>query len=886
MIKLTHLLNLLLALVLLLASAPTSHTIQAPPGTDVVFFPQTEKTAQDNWQTECVDCPRRFEHMTDRSLRLDHAGRPHIVYGGDHLYYAWHDGLQWHDETVDQAPGVGSNASLALDASGRPHISFYDSVNDDLKYAHHDATAWQIETVDSEGYVGANTSLALDRMGRPYIVYFDAQNNVKYASPSPRTNAREPDAMIWQVETLDNVGSEGVHSASLALDGLGLPHVSFYDGHGYDLKYAWYDGIAWRHETVDSAGLVGTDSSLAVDVAGRAHISYSDWGNSDLKYAHFDGTAWQIETIDSEGYVGGSTSLALDPSGRPYVSYFDWGNRDLKVAWYDGIVWRDMTVDSEGDVGTHTSLAITCLGGQCQGDGLGLAHISYFDATNDSLKYARHNGLGWQIETVDSAREVGAYTSLALDGLGHPHVSYCMHSPHASTCEELEYARYDGTAWWAETVDDAGLVGAYNSLALDGAGRPHISYYDSANGDLKYAWRDETGWQVETVDSTGNVGQHASLALDGLGQPHVRYFDGYPNYDLKYTWRDGATWRIITVDSAGDVGRYTSLALDEWGHSHISYFDNTNDDLKYAQGGGTVWQVQTVDSAGHVGTHASLALDNADWPHISYFDGYPNCDIEVASLTPPAGTGSLGGTAWRTETVPLGNDCAESYLGRSALALDVLGRPHLSFCLYETDTLFACHDLQYAWRDSKGWHVETLPTDNALMVGPHTSLALDESGRARVSYQDSTNGDLKVAQRTLPLLDLDKQVTPTSDLHNNDTLTYTLTLFGPGLDVTLWDPLPPGVHYVSSSLGGSLTLPPVYSPTLHAITWQGTLPTDTVQVIRFQVTPAVDGTGSLSLALPIVNTAWLTDTASGASVLDRVIVNGWRVHLPLMSRND
>jgi hypothetical protein len=66
--------------------------------------------------------------------------------------------------------------------------------------------------------------------------------------------------------------------------------------------------------------------------------------------------------------------------------------------------------------------------------------------------------------------------------------------------------------------------------------------------------------------------------------------------------------------------------------------------------------------------------------------------------------------------------------------------------------------------------------------------------------------------------------------------------------------------------------------------WQGTTPTDTAQVIRFQVTAGITGTGSLSLSLPIVNTAWLTDTESGWSVSATVIVNGYYLYLPLILR--
>ena len=58
------------------------------------------------WTIECVDCPKYFETLTDRSLRLDSAGHPAIAYGGDHLYYAWNDGSTWHLTTVDNSPRV------------------------------------------------------------------------------------------------------------------------------------------------------------------------------------------------------------------------------------------------------------------------------------------------------------------------------------------------------------------------------------------------------------------------------------------------------------------------------------------------------------------------------------------------------------------------------------------------------------------------------------------------------------------------------------------------------------------------------------------------------------------------------------------------------------
>jgi len=222
-----------------------------------------------------------------------------------------------------------------------------------------------------------------------------------------------------------------------------------------------------------------------------------------------------------------------------------------------------------GVQGTHTSLAL---------DKDGCPHISYYD--NDQgrggLKYAYQDDFGWHIETVDHGFRglVGAYTSLALDRDGHPHISY-----YDQDYDVLKYAYKNTAGWQVEYVDTATRVGEYTSLALDASRYPHISYY--GNGVLKYAYQDASGWQVNTVDSGGNVGSFTSLALDESEYPHISYHDGY-NGDLKYAYQDASGWHIEIVDSEGDVGSFTSLALDESGYPHIGYYDDHNGNLKYA----------------------------------------------------------------------------------------------------------------------------------------------------------------------------------------------------------------------------------------------------------------------------------------------------------------
>ena len=296
-----------------------------------------------------------------------------------------------------------------------------------------------------------------------------------------------------------------------------------------------------------------------------------------------------LRTLDSSGWVGEYTSLAIGADDLPIISYFDDSSDDLNVAHCNDSTCSSATVatvDSAGDVGFHTSIAIGT-------DGLPV--ISYFDDTNDDLKVAHCNDVACStpatLTAVDSTllQEVGKYTSIAIGDDGFPVISYYNSWPY----HDLKVAHCNdpacSTPATVTTVDSAARVGEHTSIAIGTDGLPVISYHDGhPNFDLKTAHCNDaacsTPATLTTVDSAGWVGRYTSIAIGADDLPVISYHDN-TNGDLKVArCHDAAcaSAKLTTVDSAGWVGIYTSVAIGAHGGPVISYYDNTNGDLKAA----------------------------------------------------------------------------------------------------------------------------------------------------------------------------------------------------------------------------------------------------------------------------------------------------------------
>ncbi len=342
--------------------------------------------------------------------------------------------------------------------------------------------------------------------------------------------------------------------------------------------------------TVDSAGNVGYWTSITIGADGLGLISYYDVTNDVLEVLHCGNAACNSgnlsTTVDSAGNVGYFTSITIGADGLGLISYYDLTNGDLKVLHCGNAACSSgntaTTVDSAGAVGHDTSITIGA-------DGLGL--ISYRDSIDDLLKVLHCGNAacnsGNISTTVDSAGAVGQYSSITIGADGRGLVSY-----YDITNGDLKVLHCGNAACSngniSTTVDSAGNVGPYTSITIGADGRGLVSYRDGSSGVLRVLHCGNaacsSGNTATTVDSAGNVGNDITsitIGADGLGL--VSYRDG-GNGVLKVLHCGNAACSsgntATTVDSTVDLGYFTSITIGADGLGLISYYDNTNGDLK------------------------------------------------------------------------------------------------------------------------------------------------------------------------------------------------------------------------------------------------------------------------------------------------------------------
>jgi hypothetical protein len=326
----------------------------------------------------------------------------------------------------------------------------------------------------------------------------------------------------------------------------------------------------------------------------------------------------------------------------------------------------------------------------------------------------------WHTETVDTS---ASFTSVAVDQEGNVHLSYINGS--------VKYAfRPAGVPKWFTMAVDGG--NNFTNITVDSANNPYICY--TAYDWLKYAHWDGKSWRVQQIaPNSGQIAYSCAMGIAPDGTAHIIWYQVYVSegayYHLKHAELKNGMWQARTVDFSMETGKWNSLRIDSQGVPHVAYSAYTQGDQKYAYQKGESWIISTVESRTlskngsiHPGEGNSLVVTDDGKVIISYMD--------ENSLKLARGNG----TSWSIEKVDdISNASWFDY--RSSLVLDHQGFPHI--CYQDAERV------KHAYWDGKKWRIQIVA--NAGPPARYPSMAIDRHDALYISYQDPTDGSLRVA---------------------------------------------------------------------------------------------------------------------------------------------
>ena len=283
--------------------------------------------------------------------------------------------------------------------------------------------------------------------------------------------------------------SDGDYFASVAVDGNGDVHTAYLLVPGIlpaRIVYASKSLGRWQSETIaELAALGGTRPDIAVTSRCEPVIVYSATDADPPVLVSRSGPGWQQEECPAEPVPHTAPVLFVDSDDRYHLA-FAYMDGSIQYLCNDNGDWSSKLLSAE-------AASVTGI----VADSRGVPYIVYLDESG-SLFCATVKGGEWSTEKVVSPTfgAIGLWDSLAIDDLDRLHLVYLEGAPPVSS--RLYYARYSGSSWEAEPVEDGGLWAQIGIGASYNARIAHVQSF--AQGDkTRLVYQDKLGWHSESV---------------------------------------------------------------------------------------------------------------------------------------------------------------------------------------------------------------------------------------------------------------------------------------------------------------------------------------------------------------------------------------------------
>jgi hypothetical protein len=387
-------------------------------------------------------------------------------------------------------------------------------------------------------------------------------------------------------------------------------------------------------------GLLGQHSAIAATSTGLAASGYEDrFGDLVYLSASFSDLT-QVSTEIVDGVPVGATPTH-GPSG-----------------------WRKGVSKAGDDVGHYTDIAVGADGNPV---------ISYYDADNQSLKFAQRSTAGWATHVVASPAEtgeiVGYFTSVVIWN-GKPAVAY-LHSnisdgaggfksdvkmAFASTATPTA-----STDWQIQTVDSGPIAcralcptGESCFLKSDGSSVCETPSTSCTGCLTTEECRAGTCTTVLTKLAYAEYPKWFGLWIDAISTtsgPAMVYYDA-PTGTLNAAIYNGTTFKtkVVAGTSGSPAGAFPSIAADSGGQLHVTHQNPVATTLHYLQLNSTTLSAsseETVDDGFRpdgkhgVGADSALVANSDGTFHVIYQD-QQNADLLSAQR--------LGAGSWSPTT--------------------------------------------------------------------------------------------------------------------------------------------------------------------------------------------------------------------------------------------
>jgi len=274
--------------------------------------------------------------------------------------------------------------------------------------------------------------------------------------------------------------------------------------------------------------------------------------------------------IDDVFPGSGPSSLVLNQDGNPVIAYVDNVDDTLQSRLYKIAVCHDANCAAPPTINTLASGPFGDLL-KVMLNSNGLPVVAYVDNGGDVVLQTCGDS------TCTSTSMVGPiglgdaeHRSVVLAADDRPIISYHNYSTNDLNLTVCNSADCDAPD--TVIVDDVGVSGGNNTLALNSSGLPVMAYFDDGTNQaglftgLKVAvcnTSECTGPAISEVDTGYATGEFASMQFNQLGHPIISYYH-LGAQSLMAAFCQDATCSfppdVVTVDTNG-VGRYTSMAL-------------------------------------------------------------------------------------------------------------------------------------------------------------------------------------------------------------------------------------------------------------------------------------------------------------------------------------